>query len=119
MLIHFCGDSISGATVTTMWQEMLLRLQRWRRLFFEARRVRCRHFWVALHSASHVHHTPISATTTPLYVFKTRHFGESLTVPKKGFFIIQFVAENQNNQRGYPLAKSRNIGKVSQCQKNQ
>ena len=31
-----------------------------------------------------------------------------------GFFIIQFVAENQNNQRGYPFATSRNFGKMSQ-----
>ena len=35
-----------------------------------------------------------------------------------GFLIIYFVAENQNNQRGDPLATSRNIlGKVSQCRK--
>ena len=37
-----------------------------------------------------------------------------------GFFIIQFVAEIKNNQRGDPSMTSKKFGKkVSQCQKKQ
>ena len=43
----------------------------------------------------------------------------SLTVPKNakdenrlGFFIVQLVAENYNTQRRYPLATSKNFGRI-------